>query len=71
MSRLEIYSGVAMFELHLPLLQYGKRQWEQGTMATEDFRSVSQKYMPILEISKRLLNTIKKYAYRACHYEWR
>lgn len=36
--RLQIYAGVAMYELHLPLLQYGKRAWEQGTMGTEEFR---------------------------------
>ncbi len=36
--RLQIYSGVALYELHLPLLQYGKRAWEAGSMPTEEFR---------------------------------
>lgn len=36
--RLQIYIGVSLFELHLPLLQYGKRAWESGDMSTEEFR---------------------------------
>lgn len=38
MVRLQIYAGAALFELHLPLLQYGKRQWETGNMPTDEFR---------------------------------
>ena len=38
MVRLQIYAASALFELHLPLLQYGKRSWEAGELATEDFR---------------------------------
>ena len=38
MVRLQIYTGVALYELHLPLLQYGKRDWESGDMPTEEFR---------------------------------
>ena len=38
MVRLQIYTGSAMFELHLPLLQYGKRKWEKGEMPTDEFR---------------------------------
>merc|ERR1711976_804260 len=40
MVRLSIYAGVAMYELHLPLLQYGKRKWESGEMPTEEFRKL-------------------------------
>jgi hypothetical protein len=36
--RLQIYIGAALYELHLPLLQYGKRKWETGEIPTEDFR---------------------------------
>ena len=36
--RLQIYIGVALYELHLPLLQYGKRKWETGQLPTEEFR---------------------------------
>jgi len=36
--RLQIYIGVSLYELHLPLLQYGKRAWENGDMSTEEFR---------------------------------
>ena len=38
MVRLQIYTGSALFELHLPLLQYGKRKWETGDMPTDEFR---------------------------------
>ncbi len=38
--RLNIYNAAALYELHLPLLQYGKRKWETGDLATEDFRLV-------------------------------
>ena len=38
MIRLQIYLGVSLFELHMPLLQYGKRDWESGRMSTEQFR---------------------------------
>merc|ERR1712223_1154977 len=30
--RLQIYIGVSLYELHLPLLQYGKRKWETGQL---------------------------------------
>lgn len=40
MVRLQIYTGSALFELHLPLLQYGKRKWETGDMPTDEFRYV-------------------------------
>jgi hypothetical protein len=33
-----VYSAAALFELHLPLLQYGKRKWETGEIPTEEFR---------------------------------
>ncbi len=36
--RLQIYVGVATYELHLPLLQRGKRGWESGELTTEQFR---------------------------------
>ena len=36
--RLQIYIGVSLYELHLPLLQYGKRKWETGQLPTEEFR---------------------------------
>ncbi|XP_059097587.1 SET domain-containing protein SmydA-8-like isoform X2 [Tigriopus californicus] len=36
--RLQIYLGVSLYELHFPLLQYGKRAWESGDMSTEEFR---------------------------------
>jgi len=36
--RLQIYTAVALYELHLPLLQYGKRAWETGELPTEEFR---------------------------------
>ena len=35
---IQIYTAVALYELHLPLLQYGKRAWETGEMPTEQFR---------------------------------
>ena len=34
----QIYTAVSLYELHLPLLQYGKRAWESGEMPTEEFR---------------------------------
>ena len=40
MIRLQIHTGSALFELHLPLLQYGKRKWETGDMPTDEFRYV-------------------------------
>jgi len=36
--RLQIYLGVSLYELHLPLLQYGKRKWETGQLPTDEFR---------------------------------
>ena len=36
--RLQIYIGVSLYELHLPLLQFGKRAWENGDISTEEFR---------------------------------
>ena len=39
--RLQIYLGVSLYELHLPLLQYGKRKWETGQLPTDEFRFVN------------------------------
>ena len=39
--RLQIYLGVSLYELHLPLLQYGKRKWETGQLPTDEFRCVN------------------------------
>ncbi len=36
--RLQIYTSVSLYEMHLPLLQYAKRAWETGEMPTEEFR---------------------------------
>lgn len=47
--RLQIYTGSAMFELHLPLLQYGKRKWETGDLPTEDFRKTLYEPRDILK----------------------
>ncbi len=55
--RLQIYLGVALYELHLPLLQHGKRAWEAGTMATEEFRFEYYYFLYLLE--NVVLNTLK------------
>lgn len=48
--RLQIYIGVSLFELHLPMLQYGKRAWESGEMSTEEFRkTLSEPHSCLLE----------------------
>ena len=47
--RLQIYTGSALFELHLPLLQYGKRKWEKGDMSTEEFRKTLYEPRDILQ----------------------
>jgi len=36
--RLNIFAATAHYELHLPLLQAGKRSWESGKLSTEEFR---------------------------------
>merc|ERR1712106_804709 len=36
--RLNIFAATAHYELHLPLLQLGKRSWEGGKLSTEEFR---------------------------------
>uniref|UniRef100_A0A0K2U0Z8 Protein msta, isoform Alike [Acyrthosiphon pisum] n=1 Tax=Lepeophtheirus salmonis TaxID=72036 RepID=A0A0K2U0Z8_LEPSM len=40
--RLQIYVAVALYELHLPLLQILKRKWENGGLPTEEFRKELQ-----------------------------
>merc|ERR1712203_718886 len=55
MVRLQIYTGSSLFELHLPLLQYGKRKWETGELATDDFRKTLYEPRDILVQAMELL----------------
>jgi len=49
MVRLQIYTASSLFELHLPLLQFGKRKWETGELATDDFRKTLYEPRDILQ----------------------
>lgn len=55
MVRLQIYTASSLFELHLPLLQYGKRKWETGELATDDFRKTLYEPKDILTQAMELL----------------
>lgn len=55
MVRLQIYTASSLFELHLPLLQYGKRKWETGELATDDFRKTLYEPRDILVQAMELL----------------
>jgi len=55
MVRLQIYTGSSLFELHLPLLQYGKRKWETGELPTEDFRKTLYEPRDILKRAQDIL----------------
>jgi len=55
MVRLQIYTGSSLFELHLPLLQYGKRKWEIGELPTEDFRKTLYEPRDILKRAQDIL----------------
>jgi hypothetical protein len=54
-ARLQVYTAAALFELHLPLLQYGKRKWEAGEIPTEEFRWVTNDEMLYRKYRKRLI----------------
>lgn len=54
-ARLQVYTAAAYFELHLPLLQYGKRKWETGEFPTEEFRDTLFEPRDLLRKAAELL----------------